>query len=345
MNIQKIINEANHAINALTNDKKATIASVRAYWVSYVESEQPALYIPAKLRTKAQIIARLRDLINWLNSFGRVNPYACGNVDDMTEAHEAALAEDFTRLIEAQRAAGLPVDEEGNDMREWCGNDIEAAHEEALKENDRFQWLANRFAMFWGGCDDAAREEILEVARQQARIYIEPIRIEQESNDKEFKRNGVHCFTDCGYDCKESVRLAIIEHYTKIAAENGLAAEGWHLQVWHNGGWHAVFKHDASGFMLSDNSIYSGINELRTERHNPARRWSCYNYNAPAGTSQIWVYAATPWQAIGGAIREAQQRIAGYRGIIGALAPAFHAHAKAADLYGATPANGYEVKA
>lgn len=50
-------------------------------------------------------------------------------------AHAQAIAEDFTRLIEAQRAAGLPVDEEGNDLREWCGNDIEAAHAEALEED------------------------------------------------------------------------------------------------------------------------------------------------------------------------------------------------------------------
>lgn len=308
------------------------------------------------VRMRLQLIEELRelytvdearkeaDLVNLgIEGVRRVAMYR-DTVVNSEEAHEAALAEDSARLIDAQRAAGLPVDEEGNDLREWCGNDIEAAHEEALKENDRFQWLANRFAMFWGGCDDAAREEILEVARQQARIYIEPIRIEQESNDKEFKRNGVHCFTDCGYDCKESVRLAIIEHYTKIAAENGLAAEGWHLQVWHNGGWHAVFKHDASGFMLSDGSINGSIDRLRHSHVAESRRWSCYNYDAPAGTSQIWVYAATPWQAIGGAIREAQQRIAGYRGIVGALAPAFHAHAKAADLYGATPAHGYEVK-
>lgn len=303
MNIQKIITEANNAIEALTNDKKATIASVRAYWVSYVESEQPALYIPAKLRTKAQIIARLKDLVNWLNSFGRVNPYACGNVDDMTEAHEAALAEDAQRF---------PVTR---------------------------QEIEIKGVTYYA---DKKQPEIrtTEIPPVPATA---PLRIDQETGDGEFHRGGVHCFRSCGFDCKESVRLALIEHYTKIASENGLAAEGWHLQVWHNGGWHAVFKHDASGFHLSDNSIYSGITELRTERHDPARRWSCYNYSTPEGTSQILVYAATPWQAIGGAIREAQQRIAGYRGIVGALAPNQCEHARIACLYGETPANSYEV--
>lgn len=301
------------------------------------------LYTVDEARTEA-------DLVNLgIEGVRRVAMYRDTVVNEEV-AHAQAIAEDFARLIEAQRAAGLPVDEEGNDLREWCGNDIEAAHAEALKENDRFQWLANRYAMFWGGCDDAAREHILDVARQQARIYGEPLRIEQESNEREFKKAGifakdnVHCFTDCGYNCKESVRLAIIEHYTKIAAENGLAAEGWHLQVWHNGGWHAVFKHDASGFMLSDGSINGSIDRLRHSHVAESRRWSCYNYDAPEGTAQIWVYAATPWQAVGGAIREAQARIAGYRGIVGSLAPGLHANAKAADLYGATPAHGYETK-
>lgn len=155
----------------------------------------------------------------------------------------------------------------------------------------------------------------------------------------------MHCFTSCGYDCKESVRLVLIEHYQQIAEVSGLAAEGWHLEVWHNGGWHACFKHDASGFMLADHAITSGISEARPAPHQPHRRFACYNYSTPEGTAQIWVYAETPWQAIGAAIREAQQRITGYRGIIGAMAPATCEHARAADLYGATPEHGYEVKA
>lgn len=172
------------------------------------------------------------------------------------------------------------------------------------------------------------------------------IRIEQETSDKEFKRGITHCFTDCGFNCRESVRVGLIEHYTKIAVENGLVAEGWHLHVWHNTGWHVVFKHDASGLMLSDGSVEGGIREIgRNLRHNPARRWSCYNYDYPEGCKQVWVYAATSWQAIGAAIREMQKRIAGYRGVIGALAPKQCDHARAADLYGETPANGYEVKA
>lgn len=191
-----------------------------------------------------------------------------------------------------------------------------------------------------------------ELAHAEALTMNEPtppaapaLRIDQETGDGEFKRGDVHCFKSCGFDCKESVRLALIEHYTKIAEDNGLVAEGWHLRVWHNGGWHGCFVHDASGFMLSDYGVKSGIEEFRPDRFIPAKRWACYNYSTPEGTAQIWVYAATPWQAIGAAIREAQQRITGYRGIVGALAPHQCEHARAADLYGATPEHGYEVKA
>ncbi|MDU4109300.1 MAG: hypothetical protein E7H74_18645 [Escherichia coli] len=242
-------------------------------------------------------------------------------------AHAQAIAEDFTRLIEAQRAAGLPVDEEGNDLREWCGNDIEAAHAEALAIN--------------GDGDDTPPP-----------AAAAPMRIEQETNDNEFKRGDVHCFTTCGYDCKESVRLELIEHYTQIANEYGLAAEGWHLEVWHSAGWYACLKHDASGFMLCDQHTRGGHKSMRSAEEyqrrqtvdDSRRRWACYNYDTPAGTTQIWVYAATPWQAIGGVIREAQASITGYRGIIVALAPAQCDHAKAANLYGETaPANSYEV--
>lgn len=61
-------------------------------------------------------------------------------------AHAAALEEDRQRQIEADRAAGRPVDEEGNDTREWCGNDIQAAHAEALQVNKAMDAAAARAA-------------------------------------------------------------------------------------------------------------------------------------------------------------------------------------------------------
>lgn len=41
----------------------------------------------------------------------------------------------------------------------WAA-DLRAAHNEALREDDRFQWLANRFAMFWGIGKDFQRDII-----------------------------------------------------------------------------------------------------------------------------------------------------------------------------------------
>lgn len=62
--------------------------------------------------------------------------------------------------------------------------EIEAAKESEKKENDesvtviniadipvmdeaRYQWLKNRFAMFWGGCDDATRKSMIEAAHDE----------------------------------------------------------------------------------------------------------------------------------------------------------------------------------
>ncbi len=51
----------------------------------------------------------------------------------------AALAAELERVLktlEAEQAINDPrTDDEGNDPREWCGNDIEAAHAEALEYN------------------------------------------------------------------------------------------------------------------------------------------------------------------------------------------------------------------
>lgn len=171
------------------------------------------------------------------------------------------------------------------------------------------------------------------------------LRIDQETGDGEFKRKGIHCFASCGYDCAERVRLQLIEHFTQLAEDHGLVLEGWHLRVWHNGGWHACMKHEESGFMLQDHSVEGGIKKLhRNSQINPDRRFACYNYDTPPGTTQVWEYAATPWEAIGKAIRVMQSRIVGYRGNIGKLCPHDVNHARAALLYGETPAPGADME-
>lgn len=59
-----------------------------------------------------------------------------------------ARAEEVQATIEADRKAGRPVDEEGNDTREWCGNDIKAAHAEALEINAVIDEAIRRAACF-----------------------------------------------------------------------------------------------------------------------------------------------------------------------------------------------------
>lgn len=45
---------------------------------------------------------------------------------------------------------------------------VSDAHSEALEENYRFGWLANRFNLFWGGCDFSTRRSMTERAHDEA---------------------------------------------------------------------------------------------------------------------------------------------------------------------------------
>lgn len=45
---------------------------------------------------------------------------------------------------------------------------LDADHSEALEENYRFGWLANRFNLFWGGCDFSTRRSMTERAHDEA---------------------------------------------------------------------------------------------------------------------------------------------------------------------------------
>lgn len=95
-------------------------------------------------------------------------------------SHDEALAIEAERALEAhwreaqeERAAIIRE----RDAFQLSGlyakrQAIEAAHVEALKENDRFDWLANRYALFFAGCDFGARRTMIETAHSEA-LYIE----------------------------------------------------------------------------------------------------------------------------------------------------------------------------
>jgi len=89
-----------------------------------------------------------------------VYAHATNTKADFVAYCEARAAE---LQIEADRAAGRPVDEEGNGTREWCGNDIKAAHAEALEIEAR-----RRIAAFFGGLDYAGRRAAVDAAHEEA---------------------------------------------------------------------------------------------------------------------------------------------------------------------------------
>lgn len=126
---------------------------------------------------------------------------------------------------------------------------------------------------------------------------------------QEIKVADIHCFTDCGYNCKAATRQELQAHYEELA--RGLP-DGWKVEIWHNGGWHAKLKHEASGFMLSDRAVDGGIgdhmkrHELTPEQE--AERFQCFNYDPPAGTSQVWVSGSSLKDAIRNAFNEIAER-------------------------------------
>ncbi|HDR2517855.1 TPA: hypothetical protein QCI08_001949 [Enterobacter ludwigii] len=121
-------------------------------------------------------------------AFEKLDLFAQWNAID--DAHAEAL--EMNSKIDAINDPR--TDDEGNDTREWCGNDIEAAHVEALhwnafidycwpmdvedvmvgteiyahEENHRFDWLANRWGLFWAATDYFTRRTMIEEAHAEA---------------------------------------------------------------------------------------------------------------------------------------------------------------------------------
>lgn len=100
------------------------------------------------------------------------------------ESHEeaqrlAVIARKARRLVEVAAGKGIALTEEA--ARGYMAktgsvatglamaiDDIEPAHVEALKENNRFDWLANRWGLFWEACDNSTRRTMIEDAHAEA---------------------------------------------------------------------------------------------------------------------------------------------------------------------------------
>lgn len=76
------------------------------------------------------------------------------------------LAQLKAERIDMDLKLGRPVDEEGNDTREWSGESIEAAHAEALA----IEAADVRSAEFWGNNDSCQRRRIVTQAHTEALI-------------------------------------------------------------------------------------------------------------------------------------------------------------------------------
>lgn len=102
--------------------------------------------------------------------------------------------------IDADRNTGRPVDEEGNDTREWSGNDIEAAHAEALDIN---RWIDDAHCV-GGVAFEGAADAIIAV---RERSHAEALVINDEWDAKE--RHARWCAFIGSNDHKE--RRAIVD--------------------------------------------------------------------------------------------------------------------------------------
>lgn len=128
-----------------------------------------------------------------------------------------------------------------------------------------------------------------------------------------FSKDDIHCFTDCGYNCKARVREELIAHYSAMLEDVG---EGWTIRTWHNCGWHAELVHELSGFHLSDYAVRGGISEVKRypEKSDDADRYYCHNYG-DGNTHQIRAWGATPYEAIKSAFEHARLLSAAYNDI------------------------------
>lgn len=124
----------------------------------------------------------------------------------------------------------------------------------------------------------------------------------------EIKNGAVHCFTDCGYDCKGQVKVELEAYYNAMLEDLG---DGWEVSAWHNCGWHCKAVHKASGFEVSNRQLSGGISEVKRWLSEPGKEFSCMNYGGKH-TNQVLVYGSTPREAVKAAIEEMAARAQAY---------------------------------
>lgn len=130
---------------------------------------------------------------------------------------------------------------------------------------------------------------------------------------KEIIRGDIHCFSNCGCNCKAAVKVALERHYQALAD----TLPGWTVKTWHNTGWHCCLQHE-SGFELRGRSIFGGVSE---GKHCPApseARFYCNNYGGEYG-GQVLEYGSTPKAAIQACADIMAERATEYTNLINKL--------------------------
>lgn len=125
---------------------------------------------------------------------------------------------------------------------------------------------------------------------------------------EEIIKGDIHCFSDCGYNCKASVKAELEGIYRPMLEDVG---KGWSIRSSHNAGWHCCLVHEATGFEVIYRAARGGINKVRWEKTSPEARFVCMNYSTDR-TGQIVAYGETPYEAVKAAIMEMAERAQAY---------------------------------
>lgn len=93
---------------------------------------------------------------------------------------------------------------------------------------------------------------------------------------KEIKHGDIHCFSNCGFNCKAAVLEKVTRYYGLLLKEVG---DGWRVRTWHSNGWNAELVHDLSGFSLVDLKIRTNQKSVFVADVLPESRFHCYKYD------------------------------------------------------------------
>jgi len=155
---------------SIAKGDKRTIAAIITNWNECVEQDGfMCIYdFPTTGYTrKSQLVADLLRCADQLDEYVEPNPHAAQTVEQQTREFNAAL----TRVLD--------VEEAHDEARQWNAfidycwplevKDVMVGIEiTAHEDNYRFDWLANRWGLFWAGSDYFTRRTMIEEAHTQA---------------------------------------------------------------------------------------------------------------------------------------------------------------------------------